>query len=411
MCGIAGIFHYDRTPPNKDCIAAMTRVLSHRGPDGEGIECIDGLALGHRRLSIIDLAGGAQPFWSGDRKSVISFNGEIFNYLELKRELESSGASFRTSSDTEVLLALLTKHGVSALSKINGQFALAWYDLSSKTLHLVRDRMGEKPLFIARYEKALVFASELKAIALYERINGISSKLNLQALDGFLSLNYVPDHKSFLGNVRQLPPANYLRIKGDALYQEKYWNPEVGLEIADEQEALSIYEELVFDAARLRARSDVPIGVFLSGGVDSASVAVALKKSGANTTAFSADFSDQRFSEIERAKSVAKALGFKHRVIPIEFRNNQAADLIPHLLFHGDTPLADSSALAVYLLSRETSKEVKVVLSGDGADELFGGYLTHQATLIRSKLPGTWPTLSGALYEIARAFPRAATKV
>jgi asparagine synthase (glutamine-hydrolysing) len=370
----------------------MTTELQHRGPDGEGIALAHNVALGHRRLSIIDLTLGTQPMWSADGRYVISFNGEIFNYLEVRRALQQDGVHFRTSSDTEVLLYYLIHRGPAALGALNGQFAFALYDTHERRLILGRDRMGEKPLYIGRIDQALVFASEVKAIVRYARATHAALHFDAESLYHFLSLNYVPFGKTFLQGVESLPPGHYMVVteQGVHVTVQPFAH---AVERCGEHTAAD-FPELLMQASALRLRSDVPVGLYLSSGLDSTSVAVAIvngaQKAGlsdAGITAYIADFHEPSFGEAPEAIDTCRHLGLPYQVVDIAPDEQRLLTLLDQLVYHGDQPLADSSAIPVYLLSERVAQEVKVVLSGDGGDELFAGYLTYQATLLAARLP------------------------
>lgn len=388
MCGIAGLVDLEGQPIERPLLLEMTELLDHRGPDGSGIQVIDNVGLGHRRLSIIDLETGDQPMFSSDDRYLVVFNGEIFNYLELRSELKQSGSCFRTHSDTEVLLEGFGKWGVGLFSRLNGQFAFALYDLEMKKTYLVRDSIGEKPLYIFKSSRYLGFASELKSLCALKRRLGVALDINLEAFLDFLSLNYVPFHKTFFADVIQLLPGSYVEVDRHGEISASTF------EVERDSFENGLQKNIVFQrslegAVKRRLRSDVPLGLFLSGGLDSSIVAHEISKQGVDCLAYTADFGASGFSEADYAAQVCHNLGIRHQRVLIDLEATCIPDLIEKLVYHGDSPIADSSSLAVYLLSQEAAKDVKVVLSGDGGDELFAGYLTYSATELSRRM-GFW---------------------
>jgi asparagine synthase (glutamine-hydrolysing) len=406
MCGIAGLYRFDGDIRDSAIVSEMTDLLSHRGPDGFGLESCHNLIFGHRRLSIIDLADGAQPLWSHDKNLLITFNGEIYNYLELKKDLQSIGHRFTTNSDTEVILELYRRWGVEAFKKLNGQFAFALYDLSRRDLFLVRDIVGEKPLYYTVNNNYLAFASEVKSLVYAKRSLGESVELSGQALSEFLALNYIPGRESAIAGVFKLTPGHYLRVANGKVSEHSFRTIE-----EDGNFDTSDLTNLLRQSVRLRLRSDVPLGIFLSGGLDSALVASYAAEEGNNIKAYCADFKEPTFSEIKASLAIAKRLGLESKVVEIDIEKIDLPSIIDKLAFHGDEPLADSSALPVYLLSQATAQEVKVVLSGDGGDELFGGYLTYNATELASRLPRELGKLLSKLANLPYLLPASNSKV
>ena len=383
MCGIAGLYSFSGDCKERHIVAEMTELLSHRGPDGSGLESSGHVVLGHRRLSIIDLVGGTQPLWSHDRNHLITFNGEIFNYIELKKELEFIGHKFTTNSDTEVIVELYRRWGVDSFKKLNGQFAFGLYDVTRRALFLVRDLIGEKPLYYTVNNDFLAFASEVKSLVTYKRMVGESPELSGTALSDYLALNYIPGRETAIQGVLKLTPGHYLQVANGKVSEHKFLDIQ-----AEESFQSEVLPDILKSSVNLRLRSDVPVGIFLSGGIDSALIAsYAAELVGTKIKAFSADFKEPSFSEIAQSQALAKRLGLDSEIIEIDIDRVDLPSLIKELAYHGDEPLADSSALPVYLLSKATAKQVKVVLSGDGGDELFGGYLSYKASLLANSIP------------------------
>jgi asparagine synthase (glutamine-hydrolysing) len=382
VCGIVGTFGHSFCRRVDDLLAA-TDLLVHRGPDGGGFWGEPPFAFGHRRLSIIDLNLGAQPMADASGRYVITYNGEIYNYVELRAELEAHGSKFRTRSDTEVILEAYRHYGVDTASKLVGMFAVAVADRLERTLYLARDRLGEKPLYVWTAPSGdVVFASELKAITCFPDFR---CEIDPVALGGYLLLNYVPGESMLLRGVERLAPGSWCLLHLDGRRTDAaYWTP-MSRGTIDQRtptRGVATVDEIASrldDAVRIALRSDVPVTLFLSGGIDSSLVAESATRQGYLRDAYCLDFQDPRFSEWPNAKAVADQLGLKlHRAVarPIDPAGFE------RLVYHADDPLADSSALAVDALAREVAKDYKVVISGDGGDELFGGYLTYQATAL-----------------------------
>ncbi|MGE5722961.1 MAG: XrtA/PEP-CTERM system amidotransferase [Sphingomonadales bacterium] len=400
MCGIAGIFH-PQTPKPVDParVRAMCDVLAHRGPDGGGIWSAPGVALGHRRLSIIDLEGGAQPMASADGRAVVTFNGEIYNFRELRAELEVRGHRFVTDSDTEVILAAWRQWGIDCLSHLHGMFAFALYDGSSDSLLLARDRLGVKPLFYAELsDGSLIFASELKGLLAHPLLRRIP---NPDAVDDYLALGYVPDDACILAGVCKLPAGHFLQLKRGRRVPEptSWWD--VDFRSPSRAKAAALEEELVErmrEAVRSRMIADVPLGAFLSGGVDSSAVVALMAEASRKAVeTCSIGFDEEDHDESRYAAQVAERFATNHRS-----RIVAAEDfaLIDRLAEAFDEPFADASALATYRVSELARETVTVALSGDGADEAFAGYRRyafHAAEeRVRRLLPGRLRGLVGA---------------
>lgn len=390
MCGITGgVWTADAPPLSQSELDAMTDVLAHRGPDGRGThrEQHDavGVALGHRRLSIIDLAGGSQPLANEDESIWISFNGEIYNYRELRSQLESQGHTFRTAGDTETIVHLYEQYGVECLAHLRGMFAFAIWDRPRQRLFIARDRLGQKPLVYCQQGQRLLFASEIKSLL---QADGVVREVDLESLDDYLAYLYVPHPHTMFRGIHKLPPAHYGVYERGQLRIENYWKPDLArestLSLAETQEALAA---TMRESVRLRLRSDVPLGAFLSGGIDSTAI-VGLMQEQLDTPAntYTIGFPVGGYDESGFARQVAAHLGTSHH----EFTAKPTSvDLLPTLAWHFDEPFADSSAIPTYLVSQITRQHVTVALTGDGGDELFAGYPRY-ATVQRL---GAWDAL------------------
>jgi asparagine synthase (glutamine-hydrolysing) len=376
MCGITGWASLDSfTPPSdgaKDLLHAMCERMVHRGPDSEGLFVTTGVALGMRRLAIIDLVTGEQPVFNEDRSVAVVLNGEIYNYRELRTSLEKRGHSFRSASDTEVLPHLYEEYGDEMVRELNGMFAFALWDSKRRRLLIARDRFGEKPLYWGVFNNTLLFASEPKVLLAHP---AIKPGLNLQALRQYLSFDYVPAPLSIYEGVNKLPAAHKLTLQDGRINVERYWklSYRISEPVPSEHEAADHLSELLADAVRMRLVSDVPLGVLLSGGVDSSTVAaLAVRASSEAVKTFSISFAESSFDESAYARAVAKHLGTDHHEERLSA--NLAANLVSEIGAWMDEPFSDPSLVPTYLLSRFTRKHVTVALGGDGGDELFAGY-------------------------------------
>ena len=377
MCGIAGVYALTERPPDPAWGALLARALRHRGPDGSGVTHDDRIVLAHTRLAIIDLSdAGRQPMASTDGSRQLIVNGEIYNHAEIRPSLEAEGARFRSRSDTEVLLELLSRHGAAGLERAQGMFAFAFYDREKATLLLGRDRLGKKPLLWTRTPEYVAFASEAAALL---ALPFVRAALDPAALRAYLRYLYVPAPASLLQGIEKLPPASLLRLapaeRGGVGRVERYWSPpapdpEARPDAAWRRELDVRLEE----ATRLRTVSDVPIGLFLSGGVDSNVVLERLHHAGHRPIrAFTVGFEglpDERAIAAEGAARYADS----HTILPVRA---DVASEIPAILRHFGEPLGDSAIVTTYLVAREAAKHVKVILNGDGGDELFGGYARY----------------------------------
>src|SRR6202140_5118386 len=371
MCGIAGIFDPLR-PPSITGLRAMVGVQRHRGPDDFGF-LVDGpIAIGMARLSIIDLPGGKQPLSNEDGSVVVVFNGEIYNFVELRNELLSRGHRFSTQSDTEVLVHLYEEHGEHLLPKLNGMFAFAIWDSKKRRLFIARDRMGVKPLYYCQIGSRWLFASELKAL---QTQCEFSSTLDLDAIADFLRLSYIPREATPYKSAKRLLPGHYLLIQASGVEKRAWWNlGECALQADEQSESIEQKVERAFDdSVRLRIRSDVPVASFLSGGLDSSLVtATAQRLSEVPIRSFTVGFEHTEFDETPYARSMADHVRTNHRGLHERIKDER--EHLRKLLWHMDEPLGDSSIIPNYLISRFAARDVKVCLSGLGGDELFGGY-------------------------------------
>lgn len=407
MCGIAGIFHPDVPKPVDPArVKAMTDVLAHRGPDGSGVWTASGVGFGHRRLSIIDLSGGAQPMLTPDDKVAITYNGEIYNFREVRAELLAKGHAFRTESDTEVILAAWKEWGPDCLPRLHGMFAFALHDAATDTLFLARDRLGVKPLHYAELaDGALIFASELKGLLADPRLRRTISP---QAVDDYLAFGYVPDDACIVAGVRKLPAGHYLLVRrgGRVSKPASWWDVDFGNPVRGKADALA--EELtdiMRAAVRSRMVADVPLGAFLSGGVDSSAVvALMAEASRSAVETCSIGFDEADHDETHYARLVADRFATRHRARTV------AADdfgLIDTLADAFDEPFADASALATYRVSELAREKVTVALSGDGADEAFAGYRRYRLFAAEERVRSLLPPGAGrALGRLGDLYPK-----
>ena len=409
MCGISGIFHLETAKPvDPERVRRMTDAIAHRGPDGSGVWTAPGVGLGHRRLSIIDLEGGAQPMHSDDEALTLSFNGEIYNFRELRAELEAAGLAFRTHSDSEVILQGWRHWGPDCVSHFHGMFAFAIYDARTKQLFLARDRLGVKPLFYAAIaDGSVIFGSELKALTAHPALR---READLAAVDDYLAFGYVPDHACIVRGVKKLPAGHSLLLQqGRSLPQPvEYWDINFskrakGSQAELEEELLRLMRQGVIS----RMVADVPLGAFLSGGVDSSSVvALMAEASRQPVKTCSIGFDVGELDETAYAELIAKRFATDHRSRKV------AADdyaLMDTLAFHFDEPFADASALPTYRVCEMAREQVTVALSGDGADEALAGYrrhvFHHNEERVRNLLP---QSLRGPLFGgLGNLYPKA----
>jgi len=374
MCGLCGMLQLDEAPIDLGLLRRMTAVLSHRGPDDEGFWMDHGLGLGFRRLSIIDLTGGRQPMSNEDQTVTVVFNGEIYNFVELRAELRQQGHTFRTSSDTEVIVHGFEAWGDDVVHHLNGMFAFAAWDNRRKKLLLARDRLGIKPLFYTRQSDTLAFASEIKSLLL---LPGFDPTVSDRGVFDYFSHHFIPGSGTIYQNIHKLTPGELLTVADGEVKTRTYWRPTVrsGPERALTDWCRELRQRLQ-EAVRLQLVADVPLGVFLSGGLDSSAVTAAMARLGAGEIrTFNVGFEVPKYDETRFAELVSRHVGTVHETFRIAAT---AADLLPKLLWHLDEPLADATIIPTYLLSRATRRQVTVALSGEGGDELFGGYTHYQ---------------------------------
>jgi len=377
MCGICGIFEPGRdTTVEQAVLRKMADSIRHRGPDDEGFYTSQGIGLGFRRLSIIDLAGGHQPLSNEDGSVWIAFNGEVYNFEELNRRYLSTGHTFRTRSDTETIVHLYEELGEACFAELRGMFGLALWDGRKKKLLLARDRIGKKPLFYSWDGRRLVFGSEIKAVL---AAGGISTEIDMEAFSDYLSFQYVPAPKTIYRGVRKLPAGHYLTLEGSNLREVAYWD--VSFRETDQLSEPEWCERFLDEyrvSIKSRLVSDVPLGAFLSGGVDSSSVVALMNQFQPPVTTCSIGFTEESYDETHEARSFAASLGAKHFE---QIVKPQALDLVPKLAWHYDEPFADSSAVPTYYVSQEARRHVTVALSGDGGDENFAGYRRYRMAM------------------------------
>ena len=378
MCGIIGFINQDRHKPANERIArAMNDAITHRGPDDEGFYFNGHVALGMRRLSIIDLAGGHQPISNEDGSVWVVFNGEIYNYRELREGLLARGHALRTNSDTETIVHLYEDYGDDLVQHLNGMFGFALWDERRQRLLVARDRMGEKPLYFTQTDEAFAFASELKALVHHP---SVERRVNLLALRKYLQYEFVPSPHTMLEGVHKLLPAHRLIFEKGSWRTESYWRLSYEgerLKISEQEAAEEVHRRLR-EAVRMRLVSDVPLGVLLSGGIDSSTMAeMACEAAGGRVKTFSIAFEEKSFDESSYARKVAAQLGTEH--YEERFTERQMLDIVPEIPRLLDEPLGDGSLIPTFLLSRFTRQHVTVALGGDGGDELFAGYPTYGA--------------------------------
>lgn len=404
MCGICGIYNLDNRPVDKDLLKKMNNTLIHRGPDDEGYfvnaekqtgweagrKGSGNVGLGHRRLSIIDLDSGRQPMGNEDGSIQVVFNGEIYNFLDLRKQLQSKGHKFITQSDTETIVYAYQEWGENFVTKLRGMFAIALWDNRLKKLILVRDRVGKKPLYYYYSKDKIIFASELKAIL---ADSSIPRNIDIHALDAYLSFGYVPSPLSIFKDIKKLSPAHMAVCTPDGFKIKQYWHldMESAAETGSERDIMEELESIFDEAVRLRLISDVPLGAFLSGGVDSSAVVASMAgfMNSEPVKTVSIGFSEKKFDELKYARIVAERYNTDHAEFVV---SPDALNILDKIVWHFDEPFADASAIPTYYVSEMARRKVTVVLSGDGGDEIFAGYImryrmNRMENSIRKKIP------------------------
>lgn len=396
MCGIAGILCKEPGATVEPALLRrMTEVIHHRGPDGEGQHVAPGLGLGHRRLAIIDPAAGHQPMVDDETSNVIVYNGEVYNYVEIRAELAAAGHRFRTSSDTEVILKAYAEWGVACLERFNGMWAFALWDVARQHLFIARDRLGIKPLHYCEHDGHLLFASEMKSLF----AAGVPRALDPALLDVYLTLGYIPAPHAFFHRIRKLPPGHYMIADRQRVDVRRYWDLPFVTEGEMRTDAARIHEEFAAtfaDAVRISMRSDVPFGAFLSGGLDSASVVTLMtRQTELPIETFTIGFDDTAFDERALARLVAGQAHTNHHEAVVA--PDDVTEALRRVAFHYDEPFGDSSALPTSHVARLAATRVKMVLTGDGGDEVLSGYPSYQV----EKLAGLYTRLPQPVRHVA----------
>ena len=374
MCGIFGLVQLDGAPADAGVVSAMSRIMTHRGPDDHGYHADGSALIGMNRLSIIDLAGGHQPLASEDGTLWLVCNGEIYNYRELRHDLRQRGRRFLTDSDSEVILQAYAEYGDDCVTRLNGMFAFALWDAPRRRMLIGRDRLGVKPLYIARDARRIAFASEAKALL---TLPGIGVAVDPHALDSYLQLGYVPAPQSMFAGIAKLPPATLLAIEDGKVTERRYWQlPHAIDRKPTEAQWIEAVRARLKTSTRMQMVSDVPIGAFLSGGIDSSAVVAFMSRHSSQpvktySIGFEGGRADAFYNELPYARQVATQFGSDHHEIVVR---PDVVSLLPRLLWHMDEPIADTAFVTTYLVSEFARRDVTVILSGVGGDELFGGY-------------------------------------
>ena len=377
MCGIAGIFNFDLDRPVLlEELKEMADTIAYRGPDHDGYFTDKFVGLAHRRLSIIDLEGGNQPMFNEGKNICIVFNGEIYNYVELKNELINLGHSFNTTSDTEVIIKAYEQWGFTCQERFNGMWAFALWDAKEQFLFLSRDRLGEKPLYYMLYRNTFLFGSEIKSILAYT--GDVEPDGEMHEL--YLFLGYIPSPKTYYKSIKKLPAGNYLIVKKDKIKEYSYWNlPDIGEQdlLKNKNLVTNRLNELIYDSVSMRMRSDVPYGAFLSGGLDSSCIVSTMSEiSSFPIKTFTIGFEEKAFDERDSARIIADRFKTEHTE-EIVYRSSLEGS-IQKVLHHFDEPFADPATIPTSFLAKSASKHVKMALTGDGGDEVFAGYSNYQ---------------------------------
>ena len=384
MCGIFGWALSARRQETLETLGRITDLMFHRGPDDAGYWLRDTsdarfqIGLGHRRLSIIDIGGGAQPMSSEDGRFTLIFNGEIYNYIELREELAAIGHHFRTASDTEVLIEAFRAWDLDAVRRLRGMFAFALWDSALQRLVLARDAFGKKPLFLAEQPGAFLFASEIEPLV---RFPGFDRAINPDALGHYLLNRYVPSPSTFFRAVTKLQPGHYAVWQGGELSLTRYFTPPIATttpDVTSFEEAVRMFETTFDEAVRIRMRSDAPFGAYLSGGIDSSAiVATMVRHSSERVRTFSVGFREEEYSELDHANVIAQQFGTDHHELVVD--SGAFMDHWATAVLRRGAPVSEPSDIPIFLLSKLASTSVKMVLTGEGSDELMGGYPKHRA--------------------------------
>ncbi|MFC4558594.1 asparagine synthase (glutamine-hydrolyzing) [Virgibacillus kekensis] len=372
MCGFIGMFRNNPVAPTDEQLTSFKKqnnIIDHRGPDDEGYYHDDYVSFGFRRLSIIDLESGAQPLSYNDEKIWLIFNGEIYNYVELREELLKEGYAFDTESDTEVIAALFKKYKEKAFEHLRGMFSILVWDKEAEELYGARDPFGIKPLFYRETEEGIIFASEKKSITLMMEQEEVDS----EALQHYLSFQFVPEPLTMTQGIKKVEPGHYFVKKtGEPISFTRYWHATFRPALMEKQDWIKRIQDVMYDSVKVHMRSDVPVGSFLSGGIDSTIIVAMAKRYNPNIKTFSVGFEREGYSEVDVAKETAEKLGVEN--ISYIISPEEYVEKLPKIMWHMDDPLADPACVPLYFVSREARKHVTVVLSGEGSDELFGGY-------------------------------------
>ncbi|GMM71808.1 amidotransferase 1, exosortase A system-associated [Alteromonas gracilis] len=409
MCGIAGFSLFNYNEGGEEALHAMHHAILHRGPDASGIYLDDHIGLCHRRLSILDLSeAGNQPMYSADNNLVIVFNGEIYNFLELRAELEQQGVAFKSHTDTEVILELYAREGVKCLQKLNGMFAFALWDKTKQELFIARDRLGKKPLYYFSDNGRFAFGSEIKAIL---ALKDIPREIRLDAVYDFFAYQYVPDPKSIFKHIHKLPPAHYLVLNNDGFNIHEYWDLSFkSVSSASEEVNKVQLKALLEKVTKQRMISDVPLGAFLSGGVDSSGVVAMMSEiSETPVKTCTIGFDNKEFNEADFAREIAEKYETEHHEFTV---HQNVAEQLEHIASFFDEPFADPSLVPTFFVSELARKAVTVALAGDGGDEMFAGYEKYTTDDIENKLRNKFPesirkTIFPSLAKIVGVLPGA----
>lgn len=390
MCGITGILNLNKDQKvSREVLKKMADTIAHRGPDGEGYFVDTFVGLAHRRLSIIDLEGGDQPMFNTRGDISIVFNGEIYNYIELKKELKQLGHSFKTTSDTEVIIKAYEQWGFACQEKFNGMWAFAIWDAHEQHLFLSRDRLGEKPLNYMHHKNMFLFGSEIKSILAYTGDVAPNTEMN----ELYLFLGYIPSPNTFYKSIKKLAAGRYLVIKNGKINEHTYWDlPDISESdlLKDPKQITKELSELLYDSIRIRMRSDVPYGAFLSGGLDSSAIVSIMSEiSSFPVKTFTIGFEEKAFDERSNARIIADRFKTEHTEEIVDKSSLETA--VQHILHHFDEPFADPAAIPTSYLSQSASKHVKMVLTGDGGDEVFAGYSNYQSEVFARKYQNSLP--------------------